>query len=108
MGSTIFNKFKKSTISGFFIKPGSETAVIAQKSNVIDPQTILTTTISEYFHSAKRQVIKTAKIKSKNIKNRSGIFKDFPVFFKLGLSIRQPQDCLSYKFEIRSILRASL
>lgn len=108
MESTIFNKFKKSTSSGFFMKPGSETAVIAQKSKVIDPQTILTTTISEYFHSANRQVINIAKIKSKNIKNKSGIFKDFPVFFKLGLSIKHPQDCLSYKFEINSLFSASL
>ncbi|MFN9902088.1 MAG: hypothetical protein ACK55Z_25565, partial [bacterium] len=94
--------------SGFLMKPGSETAVTPQKSNVIEPQTILNTTISEYFHSAKRHVINTAKIKSKNIKNKSGIFKDFPVFFKLGLSIRHPQDYLSYKFEINSLFKASL
>jgi len=42
---------KKSTSSGFFIKPGSEIAVMAQKSNVIDPKNILTITIYEYFHS---------------------------------------------------------
>ena len=46
-----FSLTKKSTSSGYFIKPGSEIAVIAQKSNVIDPKNMLTITISEYFHS---------------------------------------------------------